>query len=98
MEDLTVKDFLGFDTKMRKEAPELISEYFRQSGTALPAGPDGQAAEGAPADAGYPAPAPASPDQADTDPGLPRHHGPSAAGPAAAGESARVTADQPRAW
>jgi len=28
MEDLTVKDFLGFDTKMRKEDHQIISEYF----------------------------------------------------------------------
>ena len=77
---------------------ELISEYFRQSGTARPVGPDGRAAEGDLADAGYPAPAPASPDQADTDPDVPRYPGPPTAGPAAAGESARVTADQPRAW
>jgi branched-chain amino acid transport system substrate-binding protein len=28
MEDLQVKDFLGFDTKMRKEDHQIISEYF----------------------------------------------------------------------
>jgi branched-chain amino acid transport system substrate-binding protein len=28
LEDLTVKDFLGFDTKMRKDDHQLISEYF----------------------------------------------------------------------
>jgi hypothetical protein len=83
---------------------ELIGEYFRQSGAARPAGrgdqaaEGGHAAEGGQADPGYPAPWSASPDQADTDPGIPRHPGPSAPGPAAAAESARVTADHPRAW
>ncbi len=28
MEDLTVKDFLGFETRMRKEDHQIISEYF----------------------------------------------------------------------
>ena len=28
MEDLTVKDFLGFETKMRKEDHQIITEYF----------------------------------------------------------------------
>lgn len=28
MEDLSVKDFLGFDTKMRKDDHQIISEYF----------------------------------------------------------------------
>src|SRR4030095_3016902 len=28
MEDLTVKDFLGFDTRMRKDDHQIISEYF----------------------------------------------------------------------
>jgi branched-chain amino acid transport system substrate-binding protein len=28
MEDLTIKDFLGFDTKMRKDDHQIISEYF----------------------------------------------------------------------
>src|SRR5689334_644927 len=28
LEDLTVKDFLGFDTKMRKDDHQIISEYF----------------------------------------------------------------------
>jgi branched-chain amino acid transport system substrate-binding protein len=28
MEDLTIKDFLGFETKMRKDDHQLISEYF----------------------------------------------------------------------
>ena len=28
LEDLTVKDFLGFDTRMRKEDHQIISEYF----------------------------------------------------------------------
>lgn len=28
LEDLTVKDFLGFDTKMRKEDHQIITEYF----------------------------------------------------------------------
>ena len=77
---------------------ELISDYFGHSGAARPAGPAGQAAEDDPADTGYPLPAPASPDQAETDPGIPRHSGLPAAGPAAAAKSGRVTADQPRAW
>ena len=28
LEDLQVKDFLGFDTKMRKDDHQIISEYF----------------------------------------------------------------------
>ena len=28
MEDLTIKDFLGFDTRMRKDDHQMISEYF----------------------------------------------------------------------
>jgi len=67
---------------------ELISEYFKQSGVARPAGGDGQAkAEGA--DPGGPGEA-----------GGPRTSGGSgdAGGPAGAPESARVAADQPRAW
>lgn len=40
----------------------------------------------------------ASPDQAETDPGIPRHRRPPASGPTDPPESTRVTADQPRAW
>jgi hypothetical protein len=48
--------------------------------------------------AGWFAPAPAPPDQAETDPDLLSDPGPSASGPAGAADGARVTADQPRAW
>ena len=76
---------------------ELISEYFKQSNAARPA------AAGSPAAAGDPAAAadsadPAVADQAETDPGAARDPGPPIGGPAGAPGSARVAADQPRAW
>jgi hypothetical protein len=63
---------------------ELISEYFKQSGEASPAAASGPAAGSA--------------GQAEHDPGAPPDPGPSGGGPAGAPESARVVADQPRAW
>jgi len=69
---------------------ELISEYFKQSGTGRPADDAARPAGQGPGAAG----------QAETAPGAHARRGDpgSAGGPASAPEGARVTADQPRAW
>jgi hypothetical protein len=73
---------------------ELISEYFRQPGSA-----GLEAAGGPAAGADSPQAGPAGvADQAGTEPGAPRVPGPPPPGPAGPSESARVTADRPRAW
>jgi hypothetical protein len=97
-----------FDQLMSQQR-ELISEYFRQSGSA------GLAAAGGPA-AGADSPQAGAADvadQAETEPGIPRVPGPPSPGPPSSGppspgppppgpagpaEGARVAADRPRAW
>jgi hypothetical protein len=87
---------------------ELISEYFRQPGSAGLEATGGPAPEpGAGADSPHAGPAAsadipyASPadvaDQAGTEPGAPRVPGPPPS-PAGPSEGARVTADRPHAW
>jgi hypothetical protein len=77
---------------------ELISEYFRQPGSAgleAAGGPAPEPAAGA--DSPHASPAGGA-DQAETEPGALRVPGPPPPGPAGPSEGARVTADQPRAW
>ena len=73
---------------------ELISDYFRQVGSARPAAADGPP-DGEP---GPSAGASGFADQAETGPGAPRDPGPPPAGPPGQPEGRRVAADHPRAW
>ena len=77
---------------------ELISEYFRQPGSAGLEATGGPAPEpGAGADSPHAGPAGVA-DQAETEPGVPRVPGPPPSGPGGPSDGARVSADRPRAW